>query len=280
MEHRASVVTITARPGIFRFGRETLEAQTFKDFEWVVVDKLYNQRKDEVAEYMKDSPLNFKHVPEPPKDKKFNLFKANNAGIKNSTGELIVWLQDLILIPTDGLQKFWDMYQQHPDAMYSGVDGRFFLLSEKIDPTNMIDILDGGGWSHGKIDYVNERIGDKGIYQTSNPFEFELNWGAFSRSVASDLGGFNEDFDHGFGYDNTEFALRGITIGAELWIDTTNYAEAINHWEIYLSTGDRTIESESFSPERNKAEQENTHRYREYRKAMELGFTPISLNYL
>lgn len=270
-----SVVTVTARPGIFRFGRETLEAQTFKDFEWVVVDALYEQRKDKVAEYMKDSPIKFKHIPDPPKDKKYNLTRANNAGIRASEGELIVWLQDLILMPPDGLQKYWNLYQAHPDSLYSGVDGRFSLISDIFDTSDPIDIIKGHPWSHGRTDYVNLRANAKEIYQTYDPFQFELNYAAFARTVAEDLGGFNEDFDHGFAYDNTEFALRGLFIGKELWVDATNYAEAINHWEIFLLSGDRIKESESFAPDRNQGEQDNLIRYRQYEEAMKAGVAPI-----
>lgn len=270
-----SVVTVTARPGIFRFARETLEAQTFKDFEWVVVDKLYDQRKDAVAEYMKDSPLNFKHVPEPKKDKAYNLAKADNAGIKNSSGELLVWLQDFILIPTDGLQKYWDLYQQHPDAMYSGVDGRFKIDTDGIiDKDNPIDILNGAGWSHGRTDYVNQRAHRREVYQSYNPFEFELNWAAFSRTVAEDIGGFNEEFDHGFAFDNTEFAYRALKMNKELWIDGTNYADAINHWELFDGVVDPHV------PDRDEAVRENGMRFKQYTESVEAGYSPIYMNYL
>lgn len=270
-----SVVTITARPGIFRFGRETLEAQTFKDFEWVVVDKLYDQRKDVVSEYMKDSPLNFKHVPEPPKDKGYNLAKADNAGIKNSSGELLVWLQDFILIPQDGLEKYWGLYVQHPDAMYSGVDGRFSLISAgDMHINDPIDVLRGNGWSHGRIDYVNQRTHRNEIYQSYDPYEFELNWAAFARTVAEDIGGFNEEFDHGFAYDNTEFAFRALQMNKELWIDATNYAEAINHWELFGGMTD------PFVKDRESAVQENALRYKHYVQSVKDGVAPIYMNYL
>jgi hypothetical protein len=270
-----SVVTITARPGIFRFGRETLEAQSFKDFEWVVVDKLYHKRYKEVAEYMKDSPLDFKHIPEPPKDKGYNLARADNEGIKKSTGELLVWLQDFILIPQDGLQKYWDLYKQHPDSMYSGVDGRFSIeTAGKILTEDPIDIIGGASWGHGRTDYVNQRAEGKGVYQSYDPFEFELNWAAFARTVAEDIGGFNEDFDHGFAYDNTEFAFRALQMHKQLWIDTTNYADAINHWELFGGPEDPHVEH------RNDAVGINRKKYQEYVKAVESGMAPIYMNYL
>lgn len=272
---KVSVVTITARPGIFRFGRETLEAQTFKDFEWIVVDALYDERKDDVKEYMKDVLFGFKHIPDPKKDKGYNLAKANNAGIRNSDGELIIWLQDFILIPQEGIQKFVDLYQKYPDSLYSGVDGRFSLKTDgKINVKDPIDIISGAGWSQGRTDYINQRTYRKEVYQSYDPFEFELNWAAFDKNVAYDLGGFNEEFDHGFAFDNTEFAFRALQMNKELWIDATNYADAINHWELFGGLNDPHVH------DREQAVKENDIRYQQYTRAVKSGMAPINLNYL
>ena len=272
---RISVVCITIRPGVFRFLRETLEAQTFKDFELVVVDGIYEKRHLEVAEYMKGFPFPFKHIPEGKRTKRYALAQADNVGIKESSGELVVWLQDFILIPPDGLQKYWDLYQAHPDAMYTGVDGRISVLPDgPVDLENPTDILMGGTWKRGRLDYVNQRGFDKEIRQSYDAFEFELNWAAFARTVAEDIGGFNEEFDHGFAYDNTEFAFRALTIGKEMWLDPTNYAEALNHWELFPAADD------PFVPEREQAVQENNLRYKAYVEAVKLGQAPIYMNYL
>jgi hypothetical protein len=83
---------------------ESLKAQTFQDFEWLVDIGL--GRHDLNASY--------------------------NRMLKRAKGQLIVSMQDWIKAPPDYLQKFWDAHCAHPDTFFTAPVG-------KVD-----DILDIG----------------------------------------------------------------------------------------------------------------------------------------
>ncbi|GAG63016.1 unnamed protein product, partial [marine sediment metagenome] len=62
MKPKITVLTIIYRPGYIDSMVAALEAQTFREFEWVLVDDLYEQRKDLVKDYIGGAfPLT--HIP-------------------------------------------------------------------------------------------------------------------------------------------------------------------------------------------------------------------------
>jgi glycosyltransferase involved in cell wall biosynthesis len=94
----------------------SLEKQTFRDFELIIVDALYPTKKEWIEERKWSFPI--KYVPPHP-NHRFWLDKGlwNVAGMLNTAllyaeGELIVRLDDSSEIPDSSyLQKFWDAYQ-------------------------------------------------------------------------------------------------------------------------------------------------------------------------
>lgn len=235
-----SIICITIRPGIFRVLREQVEKQSYKNIELIIVDGIYSQRKDEVREYMKDFKFPYIHIPDPNRDKSkypYGLFHADNAGLFTSNGELVVFLQDFIEIPIDGIQKYVDLYETNPDKMYSGVDDRWHYEAEELDTKNKLDVFSFKNYKKTKSDYTSPRIRIGGATRrTTEPMEWELNWSASPRKILIDLGGWNNDWDRGFAYDNSEIALRHVYNGGQIIIDETNMANALSHWE--MSAGD------------------------------------------
>lgn len=77
--------------------RDTLKAQTFKDFEWLV-----------------DINVTGEH----------DLNAAFNKLIKRAKGELIVFLEDYTRILPDGLERFWKAYQDHPNTLFTAPLGK------------------------------------------------------------------------------------------------------------------------------------------------------------
>jgi hypothetical protein len=120
---KISFVTITARNNYPYIGRPDLQlfeptlasfkAQTTMDFEWIIVDQLYDERKD----YFKDMNLSFnvKHVPARP-----NLWHdvglcgvctQSNKGIIYADGELMFYCGDGYLFIPEFCEKLWMHYK-------------------------------------------------------------------------------------------------------------------------------------------------------------------------
>lgn len=115
-----SVITIIFRYGYIDTIVESLKTQTFKDFELILVDELYEQRKDVVKEYIGSSfPL--KHIP-PRASSKFSMAAhAHNDAIMNAEGELLYYLSDYVYAHPDSLKCHWEIYKKYgPKVIISG----------------------------------------------------------------------------------------------------------------------------------------------------------------
>ena len=108
---------------VFEPTLECFKKQTMMDFEWVIIDALYEQRKD----YFKDMKLPFKvkHVPALP-----NLWIEQglpgictqyNKGIIYADGKLIFFTGDSHMVQPDFMENLWVEYQNgfFPLAWYS-----------------------------------------------------------------------------------------------------------------------------------------------------------------
>ncbi|KKN07879.1 hypothetical protein LCGC14_1062520 [marine sediment metagenome] len=102
----------------------SLETQTFKDFELVVVDALYPQKREWIEAREWSFPV--KYVPVHPNHRfwldrgMWNVCGQLNTGILYVEGELIVRIDDCSEFGEDFLQRFWDGYQSgyFPLAMH------------------------------------------------------------------------------------------------------------------------------------------------------------------
>jgi len=120
MSPKISVLTFIYRPGYIDSSLEALKAQTFKDFEWVIVDDLWHQRKDMVREYVGDSLL-LKHVPPRIISPYFAGNVAVNTGLIHAEGELIYLMADYMYIHPRTLERHWEIYRQYgPKVIISG----------------------------------------------------------------------------------------------------------------------------------------------------------------
>lgn len=95
---KISVVTPSIRPDGLNVVKDSLERQSFKDFEWLVEIGLLSKGHD--------------------------LNAAFNRMIKRSKGELIVFYEDYTKILDDGLERFWKAYQDHPNTCFTAPLGK------------------------------------------------------------------------------------------------------------------------------------------------------------
>lgn len=120
---------------------------------------------------------------------KHDLNNAFNKMLKRASGELIVFYQDYIKIENDGLEKFWNEYQKD----------KTYLITAPVGKSD--------DYTNPKYDwraYKYEDIGFQG---------WEIDWGACPKSILFEIGGFNEDLDKYWSFDNVDVAYRALKHG-------------------------------------------------------------------
>lgn len=228
---RVVCYTPTVRKGWWNIMADNLAKQTYKNFEWVIVDDIGYDRSEEAQKYAREYGLDIKLIHGKPRKKKrtYGLVNANNTALKEAEGELFVFLQDFILIPEDGIEQLVTLYRKNPTALLAPVD---MYVAPKIKPD-----IESEDWFHGELDVVgdfirqNIRIKNLGLRFSDHPYDFEQNYGAIPTEIARRLGGWYEFYDEGLGYDNTDIAYRVLKSGYKLIVDETNVAVCIDHWE-------------------------------------------------
>lgn len=120
MSRKISVLTIMYRPGYLDSMTQCLREQTFKDFEWILVDDLWEQRKDILREYVGNS-LNLKHIP-PREVRPYSCSAmAVNTGLIHAEGELIYFMNDYMYLHPRVLERHWEIYSKYgPKVLISG----------------------------------------------------------------------------------------------------------------------------------------------------------------
>ena len=178
---RITVITPSIRPEGLDVVRRTLEGQTFKDFQWIPKLSVPGEVPD--------------------------LCHAFNEALRDSKGELIVFLQDFIKIGIDGLDLMWKAYQRHPNAAFTAPVG------QTMDWENV-------EWDWRPSTEENVLL----------PYhQWEIDWGSCPKNVILQVGGFDEDYDSGFGWENVDLAYRLSKIGVEFRCDPGNPAVAFQH---------------------------------------------------
>ena len=176
---KVSVLTPTIRVEGLREVFEGLKNQSFRDFEWL-------------TEVNTSGEVDFN--------------EAMNKMIRRAKGELIVFVQDYIKIPPDGLQLFWDAYQKNPQ-LYTAPVGK---------------TLDG-----------KEISWDWRIYRDTecNWMEWEIDYGAAPLSALKKIGGFDEEIDRldSWTFGNVNAGFRASLAGFKILNLKDNKAIAIDH---------------------------------------------------
>ena len=234
---KVSVITPTIREGWWRIMTENLASQTYKNIEWLIIDDYATDRREIAEKYAKEYKLDIRYFRGEKVTKFYNrrcgLVAANNMGWKNAKGELLVWLQDFILIPDNGIEQLVDIYNHNPDAMISPVDIYYDCkpanMSNKEDWWTDKEVLTAESWR-------NVRVKNQGMRESENPYDWEANYGAIPKAILDKLNGWWTFMDDGLGYDNTEITYRALKLGYRLIVDDTNICKCINLWPIIGGT--------------------------------------------
>ncbi len=175
---KISVITPSIRPEGLKVVQDCLKEQTLTDFEWLT-----------------EIGLGTKH----------DLNAAFNRMLRRAQGELVVFYQDYIKIEKDGLQKFWDAYQENKNTFFTAPVGK---------TTNWTEIKwDWRESSDGKADWLR----------------WEIDWGAAPLSALIDIGGFDEALDEYWSFDNVNTGFRANLKGYQFANLPSNKAVAYDH---------------------------------------------------
>jgi len=142
-----------------------------------------------------------KHDPKDPP----NFNKAMNEMLMEATGELVVFIQDYTKIPKDGLEQFWDAYRKNPKVFWTAPVGKT-LDDVQIDWDWRID-------RGGKCNFM----------------EWEIDYAAAPYKLLKEIGGFDEELDNQWGYDNVNAGFRADLAGYEIRCLEDNRAVAYDH---------------------------------------------------
>lgn len=121
-----NICTIRPEPR-WRLLLDSMAKQTFRDFEYIICDGLYDQRKDEVKKILKDYSFPIIYVKDKPwyhneeeqVGKRPGLSSARNTGVIHARGELMCWHDDNTWLPPEWLSRHVKLF----NAGFDGVAG-------------------------------------------------------------------------------------------------------------------------------------------------------------
>jgi len=160
---KVSVITPTIRTRGLEILEKCLREQTFQDFEWLIEPNVHKSQPD--------------------------LNAALNRMIKRSRGEIIVFLQDFIKIPKDGIEQFVKALEKEK-AFYTAP------VNKTEDETFTLPVMEYD-WRQFRKD--KQRLDWK---------DWEIDWAATTKELLYDVGGFDEELDKHWGFDNVNIGLR------------------------------------------------------------------------
>lgn len=230
---KISVFTPMCRDiGMEKYQVEGLVSQTFKDYEWVIVDDLHEQRKGLLAELIKDK---FSYCHMPPKEVKpyFATAAAHNLALTYARGEIIYFMCDYVVPLPNCLERHWQIHQKYPQAIISGrgiqIDSTpdILLMNKGVYPAR-----DYRMWLFFETPLFNKKQLEPDLFQADRLGV--QNWWA-GRNDSCPLepilacNGFDERFDGRWGGQDAELAQRLLTYGLIYLLDTQSVVMEFKH---------------------------------------------------
>lgn len=228
---KVSLLVVTARYGGMDILQANLRRQVQRPHEVILVDALYEERREAVATYLKGSGI--VHVPDPPKTRYCNIEAALNVGLAHCRGDLIVFLQDYVWIPRHGIRRFVEAQKNGP-CLVSGVGNVGSEPAEPVDSSGLISIFgrDYADMPEG-VSWADPRITPEHGLVPCAPVDWELNWACAPREAIEAIGGFDETYGDGWAWGNVDFAYRATHIGYKTYLDNANRCVAFPHDEYF-----------------------------------------------
>lgn len=226
------ILTVTKRNGWVEATANCLNNQTLKDIRWIIVYEPNVKKVDTQG-------IDTLWVEAPKKTRHSNLNASLNEGLRVVKSEVVIFLQDFIEINKNTINTLLVDY----------LKTNAFITTATINPDGKHDARYTGTDSLREIE----------------PKEWEANVAAAPMQAIYDLGGFDEEYDNGWSWDNVNLAERAELLGYKFYID-----EAIKpklKYHIKEPDADKTLEL-------------NYIRHEMTMRNIAIGNKPIKLNYV
>jgi hypothetical protein len=207
-----TVITPSVRPTAMWLPAQALEEQSFRDFEWIITSP--DKRINTTPIGWDDTPIKFLADPPKPEGYYWSLNRAYNQAIIESSGELIVSLQDATYLDPDALDKMWFYYTHgFHNVLISGVGHKYANDSWK------------------EITWQDPRARtDQGTFYPCTWTDIEFNFCSVPKEAFYAVGGFDEELDKYSGMDHISVQERLLDLkGWDFYLDQTNHSYSLEH---------------------------------------------------
>lgn len=258
-----AIFTPTRHPGIAVSAHSVARQDTSEDIVWLVADTL---NRDELYEWGVSKRIyttcNFEPVKgwnDSKPDRVGNLEAMHNWALHEARKlqvELLIFLQDFIWMPPDGVERFLADARVHPFALLTGAvdSSEGWSVVDEQDPWDIFK----GGLSNTKPfePYTSDTRIQMGMKpgRVSN-HAWEINYGALPYALINAGVNFDEDYDYGTQWGNTQFSFdiaRKFYNKDDVawnpgyvWWNPDNRAIALPHREYFPAThaGERDLDN-------------------------------------
>lgn len=211
---------------------ESLKTQTFKDFELIVVDALYEDRPKLFQGDLfnaSDLPFAVSHIPLENNSvfnhgywrdqARWSVCGALNSGIIHAKGELLVRIDDCSEFGHDFLQRFWDGYRNgyFPMAMHIRYIGGVPALYN----SNYIERMLKEGETHSNMDTLRKVYAENDLVRDTRyrfvkdkggamiaPHNWYYGYSSVPLKAALKINGYDELFDGDKSLEDVDFGSR------------------------------------------------------------------------
>jgi GT2 family glycosyltransferase len=181
---------------------ESVCAQTFRDFETIVVD---NGSTDGSVALLEESYTN--RIQLIPLKENLGFAGGNNRGIEKASGTWVVFLNNDAIADVNWLKELYEASSRHPDVEIFACKVLNYHRRNEIDTVGHLLYPDGIARGRGRLEE------DAGQYDREEEVFFPSGCAAaFRKDLLDVIGGFDESF---FAYgDDTDLGLRARLFGS------------------------------------------------------------------
>lgn len=191
-----SVLTVSKRTGWYHDALKCIINQTIQPKDWITITEV------SIAGHKNMIGDGWRVVEAPEQTKLSNLNASLNAGLKLIDTDYVIFYQDYIELNSDCFEKLLD------------------LVDEKTFVTTCTPNYDGSD---------DGRYTGTDTPRPCQPEEWEANVAIAPMKMIRELGGFDEEYDWGWSWDNVNLAQRAAMLGAKFVLDESNRPKLLPH---------------------------------------------------
>lgn len=239
---KVSIIVPTMRYGGLDVLFGGLKNQTMKDFEILLIDDLFEARKEEVKEYAKKLGIKLRHMKPKEQEKKVpsTLCSAVNRGLIYADGDYVMFLEDHIWLNPNCLERH--LAHQQPTGLVTvgpllfcgrpplkNLNGQITVFDKLYEEKPENVRVDVDYRIQPNVEGVKEgQPYHLGFFLANSSYSLMPN-ALFPLQLCVYLNGFDERFDAGHGYGDANFIFRAQLLPTEFLVDPKNEAFHVDH---------------------------------------------------